>query len=157
MDIKFIESIEQLGIEITENLLDKKLIDLKPLLQQYIGTDWKNYIIKNENNYNRYLVFTNNIIDIFIITWNINQSSKIHNHPDYGCLLKVLQGQLTEYIYFKKDNLFIQTKENILNENMIGYQIGKNGLHKILNTNEHISVSIHIYSPSGYITQNFDE
>ena len=37
---------------------------------------------------------------MFLINWPIEYQSNIHNHADYGCLMKVLQGNLQEkYIH----------------------------------------------------------
>jgi cysteine dioxygenase len=155
-----IGEIELLGDKITYELSqNNKLHNLKYLLEQYTGNDWIDFVKINKNIYNRTLVYKNDFIEILILTWNTNQSSKIHDHPDCGCLLKVLQGELTEFIYIKQDNNLVQTKETVLTKNMICYQIGKNGLHKIKNTeiNGHIAVSIHVYSPSGYIPNNYNE
>jgi len=87
---------------------------------------------------------------MIIICWNSNQSSKIHDHPDNGCLLKVLQGSLTEYNYKFNDNDLQIKNCNKLNVNDIGYQEGSTGLHKICNENNNKVISLHIYSPPNY-------
>lgn len=147
-----IYSIYNLGDVISEHLKNgDSLYNLKELLQQYIGTDWNKFVNINDTCYNRNLVFRNEYIDIYIITWKQKQESKIHDHPTHGCLLKVLAGNIIEEIYVKNENEFLLTKTNILSKNDIGFQIGKNGIHKIINSNDEIAVSIHVYSPSGYV------
>ena len=81
-----------------------------------------------------------------------SEKSKIHNHADYGCLQKILCGNLQEIIY--DINNFKNIKENELSKNSINYIDNKIGYHKIINKNE-VSVSLHIYSPPKFITKYF--
>ena len=45
---------------------------------------------------------SNELFEIIIISWNYNQKSPIHNHPENGCLMKILKGSLTEEKYNNK-------------------------------------------------------
>lgn len=153
-----ISSIVELASIITEHLKnDKNLRDLKDILQEYNGIDWKDHICENNCRYNRCSVFKNEQIDIYIITWVSKQHSMIHDHPLAGCLVKVLEGQLTEEVYVKMNDEFINTKTNTFDIHNIGFQIGKAGLHKILNNEDVRAVSLHIYSPSGYVPHCYDK
>jgi len=146
--------------EITNKLKKYKLKDREciEILENYNNTDWKEYIKVNnilsnnipnnnksnkvisEGDYYKNLVLTNDYIDLYIISWNINTQSPIHKHPDGGCLLKVLQGNLIEEVY--ENNKLIEV--NIFNKNDIGYREKDKIQHKIINKNN-ISVSVHIY------------
>lgn len=124
------------------------LFELKRLLEQYDDLDWHNFVEINQNKYTKKLVFGNDLFDIHIISWNTNQKSNIHDHPDNGCLFKLLDGQLTEYLYDTQLKL-LQTK--CLGKGDISYIQGKQGLHSITNsTLDNIAVSLHIYSPPNY-------
>ena len=48
------------------------------------------------------LIFRNEKYEIYLICWNKKQISKIHDHPENGCILKVLKGELIEYRYDTK-------------------------------------------------------
>ena len=67
--------------------------------------------------------------------------------------MKLMQGKLREDVYFriKEINQIEKFKTRYLIENDTGYLEGKNGLHNIINESDNCAVSIHIYSPPGYI------
>jgi len=142
--------IPSLGFAITLALENNiKLSNCEHLLEQYDGDDWEKYVEFSTEKYVKKVVFTNDLIDICVISWNTNQKSCIHDHPSNGCLFKCLVGQLTENLYDVNLNL-LQTK--CLNKNDISYIEGKQGLHNIANNNYDLStISLHIYSPAEYI------
>ena len=117
------------------------LINYKTIIKNYSGNDWKKFVNINKNNYNRNILFKNKIFEIIIITWNTNQKSPIHGHPDGGCLLKVLKGNINEHFYSKKNKLI----KNKLNTNDISYIHNDYGKHLIVNNSDEIAVTLHIY------------
>ena len=146
----------------------KQLSQLSHLLKQYNGNDWSQYVNFSSDNYFKKLVHQNSYFDLFIISWKKGQKTKIHDHPINGCLMKVLDGQLNENIY-KFDPLgcnpypqrdlpcgqgdhpcpnLTHTDTNILSIGHIGYKESNMILHEIYSPIN--SVSLHIYSPSGY-------
>jgi len=146
ININCINNLSELGNQITDNLANSKLINLTNIMEQYNGNDWYDYIHVKDPYYKE-LVYKNNLIEIFVITWSINESSKIHTHPDNGCLMKILYGSLTEEKY---DNGLKLIQTNLLNRDKVSYIEGNKILHKIINQNK-ISVSLHIYSPPNFI------
>lgn len=146
------ETLNFLGDAITSKLHNgKNLFDLKYLLEQYNGNDWKNYLSFSEEKYTRNKVYTNGDIDILVICWNNNQQSGIHDHPENGCLLRMLQGSIKEEVYIKQDDKYTYSKTNYLEHNKVSYKEGNCCIHNIMNGNQ-LSVSLHIYSPSNYKT-----
>ena len=150
-------TINQLETQLlTEFNNGKTLSQLHHILNQYDGNDWKNYVQFNDTKYNRIKIPTllsdNQIFEIIIICWKKDQQSQIHDHPENGCLLKLLDGKLQETKYKKYEDSLYPTDTNIfdLNEpNNTSYLCGKFGLHSIKALEN--SVSIHIYSPINYI------
>jgi cysteine dioxygenase len=137
-----VKNIKELFIKINKNFNKnyglKKLI---PIINDYNGNDWKKYVNFEENKYFRNSIFKNDNIEIVIISWNNSQYSGFHNHPEYGCILKVLDGEIIEQTTI--NNIY---HNNILKKNSIGFQQGKFGIHNIINKNNK-SVSLHVYSP----------
>jgi cysteine dioxygenase len=86
---------------------------------------------------------------MFIITWNKDSKTMIHDHAENGCILKMLRGSLKETIYkdgdLIKSNYLINSDTGCIN-NDIGY-------HSIENISDGISVSLHIYSPCNHNTK----
>lgn len=128
----------------------KKFEDVKEILIKYNSDDWKKYINVNEKNYNKTKIYENLNYEIYIITWNTRQYTKIHDHALYGCFLKLLKGKLKETIYCKNLDIL---KTNILEENNISFMDNNIGFHTINNDYDDISVSMHIYSPPNHITK----
>ena len=109
--------------------------------------------MKNLNNkYEKTLVYRNEKYELFIINWGPYSCSKIHDHAEEGCVMKVIQGNLTEYIY--NTNLDLKTFENY-SVNDTTYKIIL-CYHKIENNNSYGATSIHIYSPPKYKTRYFN-
>ena len=134
----------------------KKLLDIKNYIKNYNFShiDWKKYIKIGENNYHREKIYSCELFDIYIITWNIGQKSLIHNHSENGCLLKILQGKLKENVYDLNLKLL---KTNIIESkiNNISYMDNNIGLHNIENIGDELSVTFHIYSPPNHQTKYF--
>ena len=148
-------SLKQLGDTITQQLEnDKHLRDLSHILNSYNGEDWHKYIKFDETRYVKTIVYCNDYIDIFIICWNINQSSRIHDHPAAGCLMRILDGKLQEDLYIKDNNNCQFIKSSILRTNDITYKEKDHCVHNIINMDQR-TVSLHIYSPSGYKTNYY--
>jgi cysteine dioxygenase len=147
--------ISELGNKINELLLDNvNFTDdkIKNLISSYNEDDWKSYVIKDDLKYNKIKVFETELFDIYIIVWNINQQSKVHNHSSNGCWLKILEGKVEEKIY---NNKFELLKYNIQNRGEISFIKDDIGYHSIKNINNNISVSLHIYNPPNFIITNF--
>jgi len=146
-----IETLEQLSYEIEKYLdIDIKLKDLTFIVDNYIGNDWIKYEKFCNFGYKRNLVFRNNRFEILILCWNPTQKSQIHDHPQNGCLVKVLKGQIKEETFAKINNNFESTGINYLGKNDISYQEGECGLHSIENFTDNCTTTLHIYAPSNY-------
>lgn len=82
----------------------------------------------------------------YLICWAPNQESGIHDHPEGGCLVKVLSGTLEE-ITLSKDRC---QQGKMLHPNEYSYQCGQTGLHNIVNHGPQPAVTLHIYAPTEY-------
>lgn len=133
---------------------EQKLKSLKNILEEYEGIDWKHYVSFNDDKYTRNTVFRNDDIELIIISWNNNQISGIHDHPENGCLMKILQGELYEHNYEINENEVNLVNVRSCKEGSIGYQEGAFGLHDIVNK-DNKTVSLHIYSPPNYKSKRY--
>ena len=147
--------ITELGEQLNKLLVNNITFtdnQIRDLINSYDGDDWKNYIIKNETTYNKIKVFETDIFDIYIISWNIGQKSKVHNHPEIGCWLKVLQGSIQEKIYNSKFELI---KYNTQKIGDISFMKDEIGYHSVHNVENHLSVSLHVYNPPNFKITSF--
>jgi predicted metal-dependent enzyme (double-stranded beta helix superfamily) len=139
--------------------------DVSSSIKKYSGTDWKKYIKIDDEFYHRELVYRCEKFDVVIITWNVKQCSKIHNHPT-SCYMKILHGCLNENVYIKQDQNLVQSflfdiepkhviellKTNVRHKDDIGF-MNDSGLHSIENmSNDTVAVSLNIYTPSNFKT-----
>jgi len=110
--------------------------------------DYKDYIKENHFKYHKQLVYKSptNKFEIFIITWCPFQESPIHDHSKNGCLLRVLEGELTEDLYNKDIKFVLKSK---FKKDDVSYLDNDIGYHRIINLGRR-SITLHIYSPCNY-------
>lgn len=129
------------------------LVSCSEIISEYTGDDWKKYVEFSDTTYKRNILheFSNDDIEMILICWNDDQISQIHDHPSSGCLVRILEGILTEDFYERTDlfdNTFykyISSRENNIGD--ISYMEKNQTVHRVRNTNIGKSISLHIYSP----------
>ncbi len=146
------------------NMPSKKDFDLRsvsPILNQYGGNDWYDYKIKNSplkttecmNNYMKIPIVFNDlsndeledIYGMYLVVWNPFCETSIHNHPEGGCLMKVLDGKITQYKFRNSETMTEQENLKIGDISFINDNIG---LHRICNDTMKYAYSLHLYSPA---------
>jgi hypothetical protein len=95
-------------------------------------------------------LFENESFSLVFIKWNLNSFTKIHDHPDKGCIMRVLNGSLKEETFSLRLNLI---STNVLTDDKIGYKKGNKILHKITALKD--SMSLHVYIPGYYKVNNY--
>ena len=113
---------------ITLDSIDKK--DIKFSDETYV----RNVIYRNEN------------IEILVLCWKKGQKTPIHNHPEHGCLLQILQGKVKE-THFKRDKT---NQQKIFGIQEVSYMHDSLGSHQLENIEDGNSITLHIYSPPNY-------
>ena len=128
--------------------LDKLLINNKNVINAidifkiYNGNDWKKYITKTDS-YSRSVISRNENYELLLLSWNKFSSTPYHNHPKNGCLIKLVEGVISE-------NTINNTSTNTIKlfyPNDISYKNG-NEYHKITALKK--SYSLHLYSPPNF-------
>lgn len=100
-----------------------------------------------EEEISRIRIFATDWFDVLLLKWSPNCVSPIHDHPDNGCYLKVLYGNLLETLY---DKNVIKIGVTKLEKGMINYIHNNIGYHSIKNLNDDWSYTLHVYSPPYY-------
>lgn len=136
------------------------VLDVKPILERYNGNDWLNYrpcenckkCELTKKTYRRMSIILPSLYskeyDFYLLVWKNHVETGIHDHPKNGCLLKVLEGEISEEKYSKEGQLIEST--NLVKGN-IGFMNNDIGYHKIINPGDKVAYSLHIYSPPKYI------
>ena len=141
--------------KLNEHNLQEIRKDVKNILKKYNESDWKTYVKIGSSKYNRELIYTSPEYDLVIITWSKNQGCAIHNHPENGCTVKILQNNITEELY-EPDTLKLK-QMNTYNSNDIMYIDDSLGYHRMCNKNDNECVSLHVYAPGKYIPKFFEK
>ncbi len=132
---------------------DKKIHELQYLLDGFADENLEEYINFSDKSYTKNLIFRNKKYEIYLICWNNKQMSMIHDHPENGCVLKVLEGELIEYRYDTKSLELIELFNHP--KGSIGYIDNNIGYHKVGNDSKNKAISIHIYSPPKFVANIF--
>jgi cysteine dioxygenase len=130
---------------------------LKEALENYIGSDWKNFASYDQYKYKRNIIIKKDHYELILICWLPRQSSSVHNHSKNGCVVKVLSGILTETKYLiKKNNPLIKQITNY-SKDSTSYIDDTIGYHKVTNNAlREPLVSLHLYSPPNHIPLIYD-
>lgn len=83
------------------------------------------------------------VMKLTLIKWTPGKSSKIHGHPEGGCIFKVLHGVLTEARYDTSDRL---RSQSVLFKHSMNYIDDQIGFHKVSNNTDEVAYSIHLYT-----------
>lgn len=118
------------------------------IVQSYQGNDWKSHCQFQADTFCRQSIYYNDKFEIVLICWEPEQATEVHDHPDKGCLLRVLQGRFNEERYEKESLNHLKTI--ILENGQVSYIQGDTVLHKVRNIHPGRTVSLHIYSPPHY-------
>ncbi|MCX6276728.1 MAG: cysteine dioxygenase family protein [Bacteroidetes bacterium] len=127
----------------------KTLNSLTLILESYSGSDWKPYKFFSPNHYTRNIVRINDVLEMVVICWEINQGCPIHDHPKNGCLLKILQGEIKENTYLLS-GAPVMTRSRMLPLNTTSYQEGGIIGYELFNNSDKRAASLHFYSPPNY-------
>lgn len=100
-------------------------------------------VVKNET-YKRIPVFRGRDCVAILMIWGVDNITAIHDHVNYDGSIKVLKGLLTEVSYRENSNFIEYDGVGTALENHV-FPEDFGGIHSIVNSNEGISVSLHVY------------
>jgi hypothetical protein len=127
------------------------LLEIKDNLLTYFDLQVLKYCNEKANftdgKYNRIKLYdySNDQFEMILICWDYNSESKIHDHPEKGCILQLFEGKLEEHLY---DSELKIIKITTIDANNISYMDNSVGYHKIKCIEK--AMSLHIYSPANH-------
>ena len=128
------------------------LKELNVKISSYFNYEVLNYCVQMSNyssdKYNRIKLcdYSNDSFELILICWDTNSESRIHDHPQNGCILHLITGTLEEHLY----NHNIELKQiTILDAGDTTYMDNNLGYHKIKCLKK--AMSLHLYSPINHI------
>ena len=133
--------------QLVEKIKNTHITNVKELYDIINDSDIRDFTFDKcfGDNYTRKIIYRDTNKEIIMIQWNKNARTGVHDHPENGCIIKLLCGRLKEYIY-DYDRTLIESK--IIKQNDISYIDSDIGQHKIVALED--SCSLHVYSPPGY-------
>jgi cysteine dioxygenase len=146
MSIKDLDKlIDELTLNLNNSVNILSLYDSRELIKYYPSDEeFNNH--KNTYGYYKKLIHSNDKFELYLIFWSPYSSSPIHDHPEQGCVLKLLSGKLIEEVFINKNNKINFHNRNYIFVNDINNRFGNEIIHKIINLDE-LSVSLHLYFP----------
>ena len=124
--------------------------------------DWEKLSRVNHEHYQKIWLSLDNVpleiapneqlpFGIAVLTWLPGQMTDIHSHPEHGCIMMPLRGNLTEERFKVLDSLpnkYLSLQKNIITPGQIAFINNNMGMHQVKNNeNDTIAVSLHVYSP----------
>lgn len=154
--ITSIRSIEELVTILSE--IDKlKYTDIIRSLSLEIQA-FEPYCSWSSHSYTRNCLVENEMFELILICWEKGQITPIHDHGGEECWVKVIQGELKETIYkLDKAGELNQVKSSIAKTGDISYMIDFMGCHRLENSSNDRSMSLHLYARPIRNCQSFDE
>lgn len=135
--------LQQRLIEFTEL---EGFVRLESFRDEFHSTDIKEFeqfVVFKEDNYLSKTLFRIDKFEIRLLCWKLFQQTPKHPHPQNGCLMKILEGKLIEEKFIDNNKI-----ETVYKKGDVGYiKASESHILKNLDAN---SVSLHIYSPSGF-------
>ena len=138
----------------------KYLLTNHPLRNAFFRMDYAKCFLdspkytQNQHGYKRIPIYKSSMLEMHLLEWGVGSKSPIHAHPELGCLMKIISGQLIEKQFHSIDQSHLnnhslsEVDENILTNGGVHYIPGGDVFHKIMNGNgNESSVSIHFYAP----------
>ena len=111
-------------------------------------------------------IYTKNSIEkipsfeLSVICWEKGQATPVHDHSNQESWFTIIEGELTKTVYSKPDTdmkPLNKTSSNVYKKSEVGYMTDSYGLHKLQNSFEGRTISIHLYSESYDSENQFDE
>ena len=123
------------------------------------ASEMKDYCVWNSRHYSRVYLEQGDCFDLVLMCWEKGQETPVHDHNHQEGWIYVLEGELSEVLFHEEGegNPLKKTYRNVLKEKEIAYINDDIGLHKLQNTFEGRTLSLHLYADPINQTHIYDE
>ena len=135
--------------QILESGACQDLLELKSWLNEIDVEGWSDMVHFQDERYCRNIISHSTLFDLVIICWKPGQGSPIHDHPEKGCLVRVLRGVIGDELQGPDGEI----TRNQYSEGEVLYINNDMGKHQVFNNSQANAVSLHIYAPGEYEPQ----
>lgn len=122
------------------------------------SSDLESYCSWSDESYTRNCIIENKDFELILLCWESGQVTPIHNHGGEECWVNVIEGEFKETIYTEGEPGQLNVvKSNIAKSGDITYMIDFMGCHRLENTSNQRSMSLHLYAKPIRNCKIFDE
>ncbi|MFC5046457.1 cysteine dioxygenase [Aquimarina hainanensis] len=142
-------SLSEIKAFLDNTISNPNFESLKSLQHWYQETtldNWQNKVTFEDASYKRISLIKSHYYDLLLLCWKPGQKSPIHGHPKQGCLVKIMEGNLSDEITTPNQ----QITANTYFQNDVLYIADNVGQHRVFNISDKNVVSLHLYAPGGY-------
>lgn len=111
------------------------------------------------DHYQRIPIDTGDTYSLLLICWEPGQRTPIHQHRDEQSWVVVLEGELTETVYYNPstESTSLRLREtNVMEKGGMTYMNPDQGLHELVNTSSGRTISIHLYDREVDVLHTYD-
>lgn len=133
---------------------DIDIDEVRAIMEKYTSNEahWGKFALADgSKGYTRNgIVDINGNANLLILVWLPGKGSAIHDHANAHCCMKILKGELSEFLYDipnEEGHEMKPRQKTVLGRNEVGYISDKIGLHRIANETNDFAVSLHLYTP----------
>ncbi|MEM5564034.1 cysteine dioxygenase family protein [Psychroserpens sp. AS72] len=128
------------------NAFDFETIDFSPF------ESW------SSKSYTRNCLFRDENFELILLCWDQGQETAVHGHDGEDCWVYLLEGEMEE-IYFTLDaNQYLrEVGARNIKPNQLTFMNDKIGFHKLKNSSQGASMSLHLYAKPIENCVSFDE
>lgn len=151
-----IQTIEDLIAELT----DEERTDYADIINSIAisANDFEAFSTWSEESYTRNCLVDNERLELILLCWEPNQVTPIHDHGGEECWVKVIDGELMETIYEPfEDNELEELVSKTSKAGDISYMADFIGFHRLENSHNGRSMSLHLYAKPIRSCRLFDE
>lgn len=109
--------------------------------------DFKSFESWASEKYTRNCLYKDEQFELLLICWDAGQETSIHNHDGEDCWVCVLRGEMEEVFYsLDQSNGLKEEGSRFILPHQLSFMNDKIGLHKLVNSYQGKSVSLHVYA-----------
>ena len=107
--------------------------------------DVQEYVFWNPEKYARNCIERKDEHELILMCWEKGQKTAIHNHGGQEGWISIVQGEVSEEVYSEKDGDLEFKERHVLHPGQCGGINDTIGWHRLANTADGRSISLHLY------------
>lgn len=112
----------------------------------------------SHKSYTRNCVFRDSNFELILLCWEQGQETAIHGHDGEDCWVYLLEGEMEEVYFTMDENQYLrEVGSRKIDPNQLTFMNDKIGFHKLKNSCEGTSMSLHLYAKPIENCVSFDE